>query len=73
MCPRSGFLGPGMFEIIAFICQGSTAGKDFLEEIFEYRGTSAKTNLFKLDPQPFCEPPTLDASFVALSDHDSMP
>ena len=33
MCPHSGFWGPGISKIIAFFCQGSTAGKDFLEEI----------------------------------------
>ena len=34
MCPRSGFWGPGISKIIAFFCQGSTAGEDCLEEIF---------------------------------------
>ena len=33
MCPRAGWEGPGISKIIAFFCQGSVAGKDFLEEI----------------------------------------
>ena len=33
MCPSSCGWGPGISKIIAFFCQGSTAGRDFLEEI----------------------------------------
>ena len=37
MYPRSGFWGPGISKIISkFICLGSVAGKDFLEEISVY-------------------------------------
>ena len=32
MCPGSRFLGPGISTIIAFFCQGSTAGKDIAEK-----------------------------------------
>ena len=33
MYPRSSFWGPGISRIIAFFCQGSTVGRDFLEEM----------------------------------------
>ena len=46
MCPRAGFWGAGISRIIAFFRQGSTAGKDFLEEI-SVQGTSAKTTLLE--------------------------
>ena len=33
MCPRSGSWGPGLSTIMVLFCQGSTAGKHFLEEL----------------------------------------
>ena len=38
--------GPGISKIMAFFCQGSTTGKDFLEKL-RCRGTAAKTTLLE--------------------------
>ena len=49
------FVGPGVSKVIAFFCQGSTAGKEFLEEI-SVQGNICQTHPF--GKPPFCEPPT---------------
>ena len=45
--PSFWFWGPGMSKVIAFVCQGSTAGNGFRERQSWYRGTSAKTTLLE--------------------------
>ena len=44
--PSFQFLGPRNIKIIAFFCQGSTAGKDILEEIL-VQGNICQTNPFQ--------------------------
>ena len=52
-CALVPVLGSRTSKIIAFFCQGSNAGKGFLEEI-SYRGTSAKTT--PMETALSCEP-----------------
>ena len=46
MYPRYLLWGPGISKVIAFFSHGSTAGKDFLEEM-SVQGTSAKITFWK--------------------------
>ena len=54
MYPRSGFWGPGISKILAFFCQGSTAGKGLLGGNF---GTGEH-----LPKPPFWKPPCCEPS-----------